>query len=196
MSDLYEQEEIELLDIGAFKEIVSDIDSVLSKLEEKEPPDGWENTYRYESMKEILKDNIPISLLEVLVKEKKEEARKLRQEVARLLDDAGLENATLDNGRKVSKKEYLSAKILDFFKAKMFLIDEGYESKIKTSLDFPSGEYDDELQEVLKAGGYSYKEKQTVHPQSLKAIVKNLLSEGKILPEAIDYKIYTEGVIK
>jgi hypothetical protein len=105
-----------------------------------------------------------------------------------MMQELGINSFELDNGYKVSIKDEYYAKIPEAFQYKCFewLRKNELDGIIKTavSLNFGKGE-DKEAQELLdwlSANGLAPVVKETVHPQTLKAFVKERMSAGLELP--------------
>ena len=117
----------------------------------------------------------------------KEAARKLSEEIIPgILLGCGIETIKLDNGMKVSVSKFYSAKIPDERKdeAFKFLEDSGNDSIIKSEVDmtFGKGEEERELEKkavaLLTESGIPFEQKRGIHPQTLKAFVKEQIESG------------------
>jgi hypothetical protein len=127
--------------------------------------------------------------LETQLKETKELQRFQQTEVVPgMMQELGINSFELDNGYKVSIKDEYYAKIPEAFQYECFewLRKNELDGIIKTavSLNFGKGE-DEEAQGLIDwmtENGLTPNVKETVHPQTLKAFVKERLSNGLELP--------------
>lgn len=130
--------------------------------------------------------------LESRLKETKELQRFQQTEVVPgMMQELGIISFELDNGYKVNIKDEYYAKIPETYQFECFewLRKNNLDGIIKTavSLNFGKGE-DEQAQEVLNwmsNAGYVPNVKSTIHPQTLKAFVKERMSAGLELP--VDY---------
>lgn len=84
---------------------------------------------------------------------------------------------------KVAIQTYVSASIKDTDAAFNWLTANQYGDLIKTSVDFPKGEFTSEAQELLMEMGLSFTRKDGVHPQTLKKVISDRLKAGESLPD-------------
>jgi sugar/nucleoside kinase (ribokinase family) len=104
------------------------------------------------------------------------------------MNEVGLTEIRLKDGRKVSVVHNITASIAAETAptAMQWLRDNDFGSIIKNEIKaaFGRGEEDRaaELLEHLQETGYIVEHKETVHPQTLKAFVKEQLAEGKEIP--------------
>jgi hypothetical protein len=142
--------------------------------------------------------------LETAVKAKKEELRlTTEQELPDAMQQAGLNEIVLSTGEKISISEFYSAHIskANQEQAYEWLVNNGHEGLIKNevSLKFGRGESDvvDQTVSTLKARGLSPQVRQSVHPSTLKAFVKEQVSSGNDIPtETFGIYIGTKATIK
>lgn len=136
--------------------------------------------------------------LENLVATKEEELKHakdlLRQlsenDLPEALTATGLSEVTLANGRKVTVEMDYHAAIPKAKKQDAFswLRDHGFEGIIKRSVSFAFGRGDDTLADEFleivarKFPDVGYKDDETVHPQTLKAFVREQMQEGSDIP--------------
>lgn len=145
-----------------------------------------------------------VSSIEDLLKAKKEELRLTQeQELPDAMSAAGLTQITLSSGEKISINEFYSAYIskANQQQAYQWLLDNGHEGIIKNevSLKFNRGESDivDETVLALKSRGLAPEVKQSIHPSTLKAFVKEQLTTGNDIPtEPFGVYIGTKAIIK
>jgi hypothetical protein len=145
-----------------------------------------------------------VSQIEDMLKAKKEELRLVQeQELPDALSEVGLTQIVLSSGEKISLSEFYSAHIskANQQQAYQWLIENGHEGIIKNevSLKFNRGESQivDETVLALKSRGLSPEVKQSIHPSTLKAFVKEQLTTGNDIPtEPFGIYIGTKANIK
>ena len=145
-----------------------------------------------------------VSQIEDMLKAKKEELRLVQeQELPDALSEVGLTQIVLSTGEKISISEFYSAHIskANQQQAYQWLIENGHEGIIKNevSLKFNRGESQivDETVLALKSRGLSPEVKQSIHPSTLKAFVKEQLTTGNDIPtEPFGIYIGTKANIK
>jgi len=127
--------------------------------------------------------------LEASLKQKKEEHRQVSQvDLPEAMTECGMNNFELDNGAKVTVKPFYNCSIPKdrYEDALLWLRNEGHADLIKNtvSVDFGRGEDDKaaNFKAELLTSGTSYKDKTGVHPQTLKAFVKEQVESGRPLP--------------
>tara|TARA_R100000995_G_scaffold84921_1_gene65873 strand:- start:14071 stop:14646 length:576 start_codon:yes stop_codon:yes gene_type:complete len=173
--------------------------------------DSWSNTASDGELSTVsliankqLKLASELEELETAVKAKKEELRlTTEQELPDAMQQAGLNEIVLSTGEKISISEFYSAHIskANQEQAYAWLVNNGHEGLIKNevSLKFGRGESDVVNQTVstLKARGLSPQVRQSVHPSTLKAFVKEQVSSGNDIPtETFGIYIGTKATIK
>lgn len=129
---------------------------------------------------------------ENLFKKEKEEARKLREEVIPCaLQELGLTKIVLESGETITLSQEVYASIPSDKKHQAFnwLESNGFDGLIKVDVvtSFSKGQHKDAqafTQELYKKG-LCAKLNQTVHPQTLKAFIKEQLGKGSDIP--LDY---------
>lgn len=131
---------------------------------------------------------LEVEQLESKLKDKKEKLRQQSQEIVpNMLMELGLEKLVLNGGYEVSIKDEMYVKMPDnMWAAFEWLRQNNLDSIIKTqvSVDFGKGE-DDQAQDLvdsLAAQGVQAKVKSTVHPQTLKAVLREQMSRGAGIP--------------
>ena len=142
--------------------------------------------------------------LEEAVKAKKEEFRLTsEQELPEAMQSAGLTEIVLSTGEKISVTEFYNAHISKANQelAYKWLVENGHEGLIKNevSLKFgrEEGQVVDETVMALKSRGLSPEVRQSVHPSTLKAFVKEQLTTGKDIPtEPFGIYIGSKAIIK
>tara|TARA_R100000742_G_C4277326_1_gene99102 strand:+ start:275 stop:850 length:576 start_codon:yes stop_codon:yes gene_type:complete len=173
--------------------------------------DTWSNTASNSELSTVselankqLKLASELAELEGLVKQKKEQLRlTTEQELPDAMQQAGLNEIVLSTGEKISISEFYSAHIskANQDKAYEWLVSNGHEGIIKNevSLKFNRGETDivDQTVSNLKARGLSPEVKQSVHPSTLKAFVREQVTSGNDIPtETFGIYIGTKATIK
>tara|TARA_R100001163_G_C5064070_1_gene201547 strand:- start:553 stop:1128 length:576 start_codon:yes stop_codon:yes gene_type:complete len=145
-----------------------------------------------------------LASLEEAVKAKKEEFRLTsEQELPEAMQSAGLTEIVLSTGEKISVTEFYNAHISKANQelAYKWLVENGHEGLIKNevSLKFgrEEGQVVDETVMALKSRGLSPEVRQSVHPSTLKAFVKEQLTTGKDIPtEPFGIYIGSKAIIK
>lgn len=136
----------------------------------------------------IEKDKL-VSNHESLLKMIKEDARKLREEIIPCaLQEHGLTKIVLETGEAISLTQEVYASIPEEKKPLAFkwLTEGGFSGLIKIDVitSFKKGEYENaqSLHEDLFSKGLFSKLSQSVHPQTLKAFLKEQIAAGKDIP--------------
>ena len=131
-----------------------------------------------------------IEKIEATLKSKKETLRIISQEIVpNMMMELGVEKFVLNGGYELSIKDEVYAKLPENpFVAFEWLRVHNLDSVIKTqvSVDFGKGE-DEEAGRVLEALaelGVSAKSKSTIHPQTLKALLREQIAIGSGIPMA------------
>lgn len=174
-------------------------------------PDSWESNVTDNELNTVsslaekqLRLSDEVASIEENLKAKKEELRLCQeQELPDAMSEAGLSQITLSSGEKISINEFYSAHIskANQQQAYQWLVDNGHEGIIKNevSLKFARGESAivDETVLALKSRGLSPEVKQSIHPSTLKAFVKEQLTTGNDVPtEPFGVYIGTKAIIK
>ena len=142
--------------------------------------------------------------LEGAVKAKKEELRLIsEQELPDAMQAAGLNEIVLSSGEKISIGEFYSAHISKANQevAYEWLVSNGHEGLIKNEVLMRFGRDENEVVKEtvsnLKARGLSPEVRQSVHPSTLKAFVREQLTSGNDIPtEPFGIYIGTKATIK
>ncbi len=145
-----------------------------------------------------------VSELETELKAKKEELRLTsEQELPDAMQQAGLTQITLSSGEKISINEFYNAHIskANQEKAYEWLATNGHEGLIKNEVLLKFGreetEVVDETVSALQSRGLSPEVRQSVHPSTLKAFVKEQITSGNDIPtEPFGIYIGTKATIK
>jgi hypothetical protein len=140
-----------------------------------------------------------VETLEKSLKIEKEKQRKQSQEIVpNMMAEMGIESFTLDNGYKVSIKDTYFASIpeANLYACFEWLRQSGLDGIIKTvvAANFGKGE-DQEAQKVLDLltqAGVVADVKSTIHPQTLKAFIKERITKGLDL----DLELFGATVVK
>jgi len=145
-----------------------------------------------------------VAELEADLKAKKEELRLTsEQELPDAMQQAGLTQITLSSGEKISINEFYNAHIskANQEKAYEWLATNGHEGLIKNEVLLKFGREENEVVNetvyALQARGLSPEVRQSVHPSTLKAFVKEQITGGNDIPtEPFGIYIGTKATIK
>ena len=145
-----------------------------------------------------------VAELEADLKAKKEELRLTsEQELPDAMQQAGLTQITLSSGEKISINEFYNAHIskANQEKAYEWLVSNGHEGLIKNEVLLKFGreetEVVDQTVSALQSRGLSPEVRQSVHPSTLKAFVKEQITNGNDIPtEPFGIYIGTKATIK
>ena len=145
-----------------------------------------------------------VSEIEADLKAKKEELRLTsEQELPDAMQSAGLTQITLSSGEKISINEFYNAHIskANQEKAYQWLIENGHEGLIKNEVLLKFGREEslvvEETVSALQSRGLSPEVRQSVHPSTLKAFVKEQFTSGNDIPtEPFSIYIGTKATIK
>ena len=145
-----------------------------------------------------------VAELEASLKAKKEELRLTsEQELPDAMQAAGLTQITLSTGEKISVNEFYNAHIskANQEKAYEWLVSNGHEGLIKNEVLMKFGRDESEVVEqtvsALQSRGLSPEVRQSVHPSTLKAFVKEQFTSGNDIPtEPFGIYIGTKATIK
>lgn len=141
-----------------------------------------------EAAEKQLKIQQEIEQMEKVLKDAKEAFRVQSQEVVpNMMIELGMEKFVLTGGYEVAIQDNYYAKLPENpFNAFTWLRDNNMDSVIKTQLvvDFGKGEdqYMQDAVDALAELGIHAHVKSTVHPQTLKALVKEQVSKGSGIP--------------
>jgi len=130
-----------------------------------------------------------VERIEEELKGARERARLLREEtIPSMMQEIGISKLTLEDGREVSVKQDVYARIPaeKYDKAILWLLNNGHGSicRAEVSLSFPKGEADEaiKLHGELHERNYNSVYKESVHPQTLKAFLKEQIANGADVP--------------
>ena len=145
-----------------------------------------------------------VAELETNLKAKKEELRLTsEQELPDAMQAAGLTQIKLNSGENISINEFYNAHIskANQEKAYEWLTANGHEGLIKNEVLLKFGREEslvvDETVSALQARGLSPQVRQSVHPSTLKAFVKEQFTSGNDIPtEPFGIYIGTKATIK
>jgi len=145
-----------------------------------------------------------VAELEANLKAKKEELRLTsEQELPDAMQAAGLTQIKLNSGENISINEFYNAHIskANQEKAYEWLTANGHEGLIKNEVLLKFGREEslvvDETVSALQARGLSPQVRQSVHPSTLKAFVKEQFTSGNDIPtEPFGIYIGTKATIK
>ena len=145
-----------------------------------------------------------LASLEEAVKAKKEEFRATsEQELPEAMQAAGLSELVLSTGEKITISEFYNAHIskVNQETAYNWLVSNGHAGLIKNEVSLKFARDQERIAEetilALKARGLSPEVRQSVHPSTLKAFVKEQLTSGKDIPsEPFGIYIGSKAIIK
>jgi hypothetical protein len=139
-----------------------------------------------QALVDFLGESPSIETLEEVLKYYKREEKRLRTEdLLEWMNSNDQVNFETDDF-KVSIRTFVSAKMADINKGFDWLNSHDYGDLIKTTVDFPKGEFTDEAKAALEEMGLSFTRKDGVHPQSLKKVMSDRLNAGEDLPSEDD----------
>jgi hypothetical protein len=145
-----------------------------------------------------------VAELEANLKAKKEELRLTsEQELPDAMQQAGLTQIKLSSGENISINEFYNAHISKANQEKAYgwLVANGHEGLIKNEVLLKFGREEtgvvDETVFALQSRGLSPEVRQSVHPSTLKAFVKEQVTTGNDIPtEPFGIYIGTKAIIK
>ena len=145
-----------------------------------------------------------LASLEEAVKAKKEEFRLTsEQELPEAMQTAGLTEIVLSTGEKITVAEFYNAHISKANQdtAYLWLTQNGHAGLIKNEVSLKFGRDEDSVVQetilALKSRGLAPEVRQSVHPSTLKAFVKEQLTSGKDIPtEPFGIYIGSKAIIK
>ena len=147
---------------------------------------------------------LQVSELEANLKAKKEELRLTsEQELPDAMQAAGLTQITLSTGEKISINEFYTAHIskANQEKAYEWLVSNGHEGLIKNEVLLKFGREETEVVNqtvsALQSRGLSPEVRQSIHPSTLRAFIKEQFTSGNDIPtEPFGIYIGTKAIIK
>ena len=147
---------------------------------------------------------LQVSELEANLKAKKEELRlNSEQELPAAMQAAGLTQITLSTGEKISINEFYKAHIskANQEKAYEWLVSNGHEGLIKNEVLLKFGREETEVVNqtvsALQSRGLSPEVRQSIHPSTLRAFIKEQFTSGNDIPtEPFGIYIGTKAIIK
>lgn len=138
-----------------------------------------------------------VEMIEKELKDTKEKLNRLSQvDIPDLMHELGVSNFTLTNGLKVQVSPFYGAKISEENSERAFnwLEDHGHEGIIKGELIIMYKRTDKQrlgqFFDLARELGFLTKDKLSVHPMTLKAFVKEQLTESNELPREL-FGVYT-----
>lgn len=139
------------------------------------------------------------ALEQKLADAKAEERRLAEQVLPQLLEEAGLQELTLDTGDRITLEEAVYASIAKEKSAAAcaWLEEHNYGSLVKAafSIAFPKGSITEQarIRALLRTARVPFEEQRFVHPQTLKAFVKESIAAGRELPDTIS--VHTQPTV-
>ena len=140
-----------------------------------------------------------IADLENLLSDRKHDlAHILEEDIPAVLHENGLLSAPLDDGRTIIIDQMVSVSQQSKPALTAWLESEGYGSVIKTTFEFPKGSDVSMVEELLKEEGTDYTKDISVHPQTLKKVIRDHIIGGGMLPgdNVMKVSIYERARIK
>lgn len=144
-----------------------------------------------------------IADLEAKLKEEKKALLKLTDEdLPTMLSEIGLSSMKLDDGSEVTVKPTYGANILvdNRPQAYEWLREHGYDDIIKNTVFCQFGRGEDDKASAFKAfaaqEGHLAEQKEEIHPQTLRAFVKERTENGETLPEVFGVYVGQRAVVK
>ena len=134
------------------------------------------------------KEELVKDLEEKLKAEKKVLLKLTDEDMPAMLAEIGISSLSLDDGSKVEVKQTYGASILvdNRPRAYEWLRDNGYDDIIKNTVACQFGRGEDDLANAFAAfaqqQGYVPEQKTEIHPQTLRAFVKERVEEGDGFP--------------
>lgn len=117
-----------------------------------------------------------------------------------LMEEMGLSEITLDDGSKLSVGKNVRASIPATRReeAMQWILDHGFGDIIKHQVVVDAGKGDaSELIATIEAAGHMARDDQSVHPQTLKKFITDLLAEGEDVPmEVFGAHVINEAKLK
>ena len=139
--------------------------------------------------RQIMYSESTIAKLEETLKEEKKNLLKLTdEEMPAILNEMGISKFTLDDGSEVVVKQTYGGSITQANKEEAFawLRDKGHDDNIKNSITCTFGRGEDDqansFAEMAEKNGYIPESKTAVHPQTLRAWVKEQTENGNEFP--------------
>lgn len=119
---------------------------------------------------------------------KAEALRTEREDLPDLMQECGLQSVTLEDGSKIEVREEVDAAITEATRSRAmaWLTDNDFGGLIKTvvSVEFERGLVSEarQLADNLNGEGLFANLKETVHPQTLRAFVREQMQDGRPIP--------------
>ena len=134
------------------------------------------------------KEELIESLEQTLKEEKKALIKMTDEDLPTMLMELGMQSLTLDDGSDVTVKQTYGASIRvdDRPAAHEWLRDNGYDDMIKNQVLCVFGRGEDDMASAFQAlasqQGYAAEQKTEIHPQTLRAFVKERVENGDDFP--------------
>ena len=148
---------------------------------------------------EQLKWENTVAILEESTKNAKKEMREISELILpELFAEMGLDSVTTDTGDKVSVKPMFFPKVTDENEFFRWLDEMGHGDIVKTevSASFGKGEHLEAREAFERIADLGATLGQKVHPQTLKAFVRELSEKGKDLTDSLDLVVIKKTIIK
>jgi hypothetical protein len=121
--------------------------------------------------------------LEEITRQRKADlARILEEDIPAVLHENGLTSVDLADGRTILVDTMINVVQVDKKALASWLEANGMGSIVKTNLDFGKSEDMYLVRQALRGLGVDFQENETVHPQTLKKAMRELLEAGGLAP--------------
>jgi hypothetical protein len=169
------------------RQMEADFEATIASSVEKVDQQGLRNVA--EIARDIRAKEAEIADLEETLKEQKKALLKLTDEdMPATLAEIGISSFSLDDGSTVEVRQTYGASILVENKpaAYEWLREHGYDDIIKNTVSCNFGRGEDDLAGAFRAfaeqQGYSPEQKTEIHPQTLRAFIRERVEEGDDFP--------------
>lgn len=137
-------------------------------------------------------------LEEILSRAKADRDHILEEDIPMILRSNGLASAPLADGRTVTVEQIVSVTTTDKDRLSAWLKYHGYDSVIRTEIDFGKGVDVDAVETFLSDSGIDYQKTDSVHPMTLKKVMREHIENGGIIPgeDVAKVHIYERAKIK
>jgi len=137
--------------------------------------------------------------LEEIRKQRQEDLdRIMNEDIPAVLHENGLLSAPLADGRVISIEQMVNVSQQDKRTLAAWLEGQGYDSVIRTNLEFPKGSDLSSVESLLRESGVDYTKEIFVHPMTLKKVIREHIEAGGAYPpeEALKVSIFERAKIR
>lgn len=150
-----------------------------------------------EDIAERLGQYFPISVLKGLVSHYTRKLEEIENVIIPdLMIQAGFPSLTTDSGLKIEIKTELNVSVQDKPRLYAWLDSIGESQIVKHELSFDRGQDIQPVLDLAMENGLSFKEDESIHPQTLKKFFKELPDEIEVPSDVITLKEFNHAVIK